>query len=394
MTGRRRAHTKGQKLRQQTPNAQRPTSNPGFSACISLIGRWTPDVGRFLIQIELIHLIRAEIERNGPVPFAWFMEQALYHPEHGYYSSGRAEIGRCGDYFTNVSIGPLFGELLAFQFAEIWQRLGRPGVFTVVEQGAHHGEFARDFLGVVERRFPELFAAVRYQIVEPFPNLQNRQAQTLAEFRDRIDWRGSLDQLEPFVGIHFSNELLDAMPINLERKLVDFAGDKFIFVDFPNAQKTNQPQLDWIANVAAKLKRGVVLAIDYGFPRNDFREIVQARARHRNLDSPFEKIGEADIAAHINWTDIAEAGEENGLTAAGFADQHHFLAGIIATWPGIAADEKSRRALKTLLHPEMLGRAFQVLALTKDIELAAPLGGFKFARGPRQALGLCRATSP
>ena len=82
------------------------------------------------------------------------MEQALYHPQHGYYSSGRAVIGRKGDYFTNVSVGPLFGQLLAAQFAEIWERLGKIGNFIIVEQGAHDGGFARDVLMAIRAKSP------------------------------------------------------------------------------------------------------------------------------------------------------------------------------------------------------------------------------------------------
>lgn len=336
----------------------------------------------------MIELIRAEIRQRGPVSFAWFMKQALYHPEHGYYSADRAAIGRSGDYFTNVSVGPLFGELLAAQFAEIWRLLAAINDFVIVEQGAHHGALARDVLEATRRRFPEFFAALRYQIVEPFPKLKDQQSQTLREFGDRVQWRKSLDELEPFAGIHFSNELLDSMPINLRGKLVDLARDEFVFVDSPVDQITNRSQLDWVSNIARKLERGFVLAIDYGFPRSDFHEALQVRAKHRHLDSPFEQIGEADITAHINWTNIAEAAEKNGLRVSGFTDQHHFLTGLISTLPEIVADEKSKRALQTLLHPEMLGRAFQVLALTKDVDPCEPPSGFKFARDARQALGL------
>ena len=88
------------------------------------------------------------------------MEQALYHPAHGYYSSGRAKIGRAGDYFTSVSVGPLFGRLMAAQFAEIWETLGRPADFTIVEQGAHGGEFARDVLAAAQERTPEFHDAL------------------------------------------------------------------------------------------------------------------------------------------------------------------------------------------------------------------------------------------
>lgn len=340
------------------------------------------------MQTELVQLIRDAIRARGPQPFAWFMEQALYHPVHGYYSSNRAEIGRRGDYFTNVSVGPLFGQLLVVQFAEIWERLDKIDNFTIVEQGAHHAEFARDVLDSARRRVPEFFAALRYQIVEPFPKLQDQQSQTLQEFGHRVEWHESLNELRPFAGVHFSNELLDALPINLRKKLVGLDGDRFAFVDSPNEQITNQSQLDWIDNVAGRLQSGFVLAIDYGFAREDFREVVQIREKHRALDSPFEEIGEADITAHINWTDIAQRAEEKGLRIAGFADQHHFLTGIISAFPELVAEEKSKRALQTLLHPEMLGRSFQVLALVKDVELAGPLSGFKFARDPHRELGL------
>src|SRR5256885_11248237 len=150
----------------------------------------------------LVEMIREQIRSRGPQSFAWFMEQALYHPEHGYYSSDRAIIGRRGDYFTNVSIGPLFGHFVAAQFGEIWERLGRISNFTIVEQGAHHGQFARDVLEFSCRVFPEFFANIRYHIVEPFPKLQDRQSQTLKEFGERIHWRTSLGDLEPFAGIH------------------------------------------------------------------------------------------------------------------------------------------------------------------------------------------------
>ncbi|HEX4639308.1 MAG TPA: SAM-dependent methyltransferase [Chthoniobacterales bacterium] len=316
------------------------------------------------------------------------MEQALYHPEHGYYSSDRATIGRRGDYFTNVSVGPLFGQLLGAQFFEIWERLGKIGNFTIVEQGAHHGEFARDVLEFSRERFPEFFSAIRYVIVEPFPKLQDRQSTGLKEFGASIRWVQSLDQLEPFTGVHFSNELLDAMPINLRNKMVALRGGEFAFVDSTVEHAPNQSQLDWIDNVATRLQRGFVLAIDYGFARDQWREMIQVRAQHRQLDSPFAQIGEADITAHVNWTDIAERAETKGLRVAGFTDQHHFLTGIISTFPEIVAGEKFKRALQTLLHPEMLGRSFQVLALAKDVDLVPSPSGFKFARDAHAALAL------
>ncbi len=357
----------------------------------------------------LVEMIREEIRSRGPQSFTWFMAQALYHPEHGYYSTDRAAIGLRGDYFTNVSVGPLFGELLAAQFAEIWERLGRVDNFLILEQGAHHGQFARDVLESARRRSPEFFSGLRYQIVEPFSALQDRQSQGLKEFGDRVLWRKSLDELEPFVGVHFSNELLDAMPVNLHGKLVGLEGDKLVFVERPGGTPMNQAMLDWIDCLSTKLERGFVIAVDYGFSRAEFREVLQVRAKHRALDSPFDEIGEADITAHVNWTDLAERAQANGLRVAGFTDQHHFLTGIVSEFgrggspeppanaspartdwgqSPLPSDSKTKRALQTLLHPEMLGRSFQVLALAKDVDLAEPLSGFKFARNSCQALGL------
>jgi SAM-dependent MidA family methyltransferase len=351
---------------------------------------WSFDI--FGLQTELVQFIHDTVRKQGPQSFAWFMEQALYHPEHGYYSSGQAAIGRRGDYFTNVSVGPLFGQLMAAQFAEMWERLGKSGGkidnFTIVEQGAHGGDFARDVLDATRERFPEFFFALRYRIAEPFPVLQDRQSQTLKDFGDLVQWRRSLDELEPFVGVHFSNELLDAMPINLQGKLVGLDGDKFVFVEGPTDAPMNQAMLDWIDCLSTKLQRGFVIAIDYGFPRADFREVLQVRAKHRRLDSPFEEIGEADITAHVNWTDLAERAKANGLRVAGFTDQHHFLTGLISKFPELVEEEKSKRALQTLLHPEMLGRAFQVLVLGKDVDSVGGLAGLKFGRDAGAALGL------
>jgi SAM-dependent MidA family methyltransferase len=342
----------------------------------------------------LIQIIRDQIENSGPQSFAWFMQQALYHPEHGYYSSGRCAIGRKGDYFTNVSVGPLFGQLLAAQFCEIWERLGKMNDFVIVEQGAHDGQFAWDVLEFAQKHLPDFFAALRYRIVEAFPILEGRQRQTLQSFRAKVEWADSLQQ---FTGVHFSNELLDAMPVRLisggMEKLVAVDGDKFVFVERPiDNAILNQPVLDWIDGIAANLQRGYAIAIDYGCADEHFQQSVQVRARHRNLGSPFEEVGEADITMSVHWRSIAERAQANGLRVAGFTDQHHFLTGIISQFgtggspeppAGDRGESKAKRELQTLLHPEMLGRAFQVLALAKNVGAETnPLAGFKFARQP------------
>ncbi len=342
------------------------------------------------LNTPLVESIRETIRAQGPQSFAWFMQRALYHPEQGYYSSGRCVIGRKGDYFTNVSVGPLFGQLLAAQFFEIWERLGKVNDFVIVEQGAHDGQFAQDVLEFAQKRLPEFFGALRYRILEPFPILEEQQRRRLEAFGDKVEWRKSP---EPFTGVHFSNELLDAMPVRLisdgTEKMVGLDADKFLFVERPVGKTIfNQAALESIDQIAANLQRGYVIAIDYGFLDEEFERTVEVRARHRNLDSPFQQIGDADITMSVHWRSIVERAQANGLRVAGFTDQHHFLTGIISQAESgdqgqslLADSRKAKRELQTLLHPEMLGRAFQALALAKNVGPETnPLAGFKFAR--------------
>jgi SAM-dependent MidA family methyltransferase len=388
---------------------------------------------------ELIQIIRAEIGANGPISFARFMELALYHPDRGYYASGRANIGRRGDFFTNVSVGSLFGKLLAAQFAEIWEKLRRPDDFKIIEQGAHDGVFAADVLSALRQSAGDCYAATSYCIVEPFPIWRERQQKKLREFAKKTSWAASVEEIAPFVGIHFSNELFDSLPVHLivssgvangatvwNEKFVGLehglsasapSGVELRFTHAPFAFVTasvSRPDLPLhhlgflpagfeaevnlaapklMSEIAAKLSRGLILTIDYGFPRTEFYSLhrsqgsLQVRAKQKKLPSPFQQIGLADISAHVEWTSLAEAAQSSGPRPIGFTDQHHFLTGIISNFfPDAPFDASGKRALQTLLHPEMLGRNFQALALGKDFH--ETLSGFRFARDPAAPLGL------
>lgn len=370
----------------------------------------------------LKELIRREIVAGGPVSFAWFMEQALYHPEHGYYASGRAQIGREGDYFTNVSVGPVYGRLLSLQFGEIWRKLGGPREFTIVEQGAYNGQLARDVLAALQTHDPDFFTTIRYRIVEPFAALRARQAETLAEVAHRIAWSDSIVSLALFGGIYFCNELFDALPAHLLvsngsgwlEKRVGMRGDEFVFINAPIADaplaeharslpvrsvgyetEVNLAAPILIEEVAHKMERGVALLTDYGFARAEYYAddrntgTLQCRAGHRLVDSPLERIGDCDITTHVEWTSLAQRAGIGGLQLVGLVDQHHFLTGILRGFPDALASlsEKERRGLQTLLHPEMLGRSFQVMALSRSMDPGS-LSGFHFARDAAGALGL------
>jgi len=369
----------------------------------------------------LTEILRARIAADGSIPFRDFMEAALYHPAHGYYTSGRASIGCGGDFFTSVSVGPLFGTLLARQFAEMWERLGQPTEFTIVEQGAHRGDFARDVLTALRTLAPACFAATRYHIVEPSAALHAAQGSALAEFA--VQWFPSIDALPAFTGVHFSNELLDAFPVHLvawdgaawRETHVALAGDRFVFTEHaitsaplhaalaqlplvPAGYRTeiNLAALTWLDTLATKLTRGFALIIDYGFSRAEYYRpdrtvgTLTGYAQHRRVADLLAAPGATDLTAHLDFTALAERATAAGLRLAGFTDQHHFIVALgtlhfPATIPDTPASQRELRAFKTLMHPQMMGRSFQVLALEKGA--TAPLTGFQFAADAARALG-------
>lgn len=374
----------------------------------------------------LIEFISGHILAGGPVTFRWFMEQALYHPAHGYYAAGKAAIGRHGDYFTNVSVGPLFGKLLAAQFREMWERMGRPARFTIVEQGANSGDFARDVLNAARLDSREFFEAIHYAIVEPFPVLRARQQKALAAF-SRPEWHSTLADIEPFQGVHFSNELVDAMPVHLvkfhegewKERHVDWNGNAFLFVERPlstarlssHVQKLSLPgidnytteinldALDWIESLAPRMDKGYALIADYGWPRDVYYSSDRASgtlacySQHKRSFDPLQNTGGADITAHVDFTSLAECAVASGLRLAGFADQHHFMVGLGKNeFPDavVAPDmerQKALRAFQTLMHPNFMGLGFKFLALEKGVpsQEDTPLSGFQFSTNPAAA---------
>src|SRR5207302_8780562 len=223
-------------------------------------------------------------------------------------------------------------------FAEIWEKLGRPRDFKIVEQGAHEGVFAADALSALRRSAGDCFAVTSYCMIEPFPIWRQRQQKNLSEFAEKTSWVASVDQIALFVVIHFSNELFDSLPVHLivsggvangatvwNEKFVTVAADNFEFTTanvrrsdlqldhlgfFPGGFETEvnlaAPKL--MSEIAAKLSRGLILTIDYGFSRTQFYSLqrsggsLQVRANQRKLASPFQQIELADISGHVEWT--------------------------------------------------------------------------------------------
>ena len=348
------------------------------------------------------------------------MELALYCPDCGYYEKENDTIGRRGDFYTSVSVGPLFGELLAFQFAE-WleqpevqslksQVEGHPGQVHIVEAGAHDGRLANDILNWLRLRRPQLFARMEYWIIEPSRRRQLWQSETLREFAPHVRWSSRItDHASPLPGVIFANELLDALPVhrlgwNAHRREwfewgVTASEEGFAWVRLlatPHASRlTHQmsPQLlaalpdgftteicpaaqAWWGDAAQALRGGKLLISDYGLRAEELFQpertngTLRAYHRHRVSDDMLAHPGEQDLTAHVNFSAIQAAGETAGLHTDGFVTQAQFLTSIVRrVWKegsglGPWTSEHTRQ-FQTLTHPEHLGRAFRVLVQAK-----------------------------
>jgi SAM-dependent MidA family methyltransferase len=370
----------------------------------------------------LHELIREEItESGGAIPFRRFMELALYHPEHGYYSSGRARVGKEGDFFTSVSVGAIYGRLLASVCREVWVHLDRPAEFTIVEQGANDGRMAADLLGAIDRDDKEFSQACRYVITEPFAVNEQKQRDRLKDFSS-ISWVGSLEELPKFTGIHLSNELLDAFPVDSLRWNGSTWEEECVTSEMGNLAWTTRPITDpelakeavrlptdlaegfrvevnrgirpWLTTLHEKLSRGILLTVDYGQAGVDRYEphradgTLLAYQNHQRFDDPLPEPGLRDITAQVDFTELANQAREAGFEILGYSDQHHFLVGTAEPWLRSLGDLTTKsdaargdlRALQTLLNPGSMGRQFKAIALGKGFSAEPPLRCFKYQR--------------
>lgn len=366
------------------------------------------------LQLLLLNEIEAAA---GAISFRQFMELALYHPEHGYYASGRARIGKEGDFFTSVSVGRVYGHLLALICQEAWERLGSPSEFTIVEQGANDGTLASDILQTVNRN-DQFAEALRYLIVEPFSANRERQQQKLSTSIN-IDWIDSPEELPFFTGIHLSNELLDAFPVHslrwdgtewvedcvcrnesqlawTTRPLVDHELMQVasrLPRDLPSGFRTewNPGIRQWLAKLHERMERGIILTMDYGQAGGDHYAphradgTVLAYQNHRRFTDPLQEPGLRDITAQVDFTMLAKQARKTGFEILGYSDQHHFLVGASEPWFRSLSDsaiehQKDLRALQSLIHPNTMGMQFKAIGLGKKFPAEPPLSCFRYQR--------------
>lgn len=345
--------------------------------------------------MSLSALILSRVRQSGPLTAAEFIELALYHPEHGYYSTAARRSGRRGDFITSVDIGPLFGEMLALQFEEMWRELGRPAGFDLVEAGAGDGRLARDVLDAAAGISPEFYRSLRVTLVERSAPARAAHAATLGRHAARLVGSGG-DLPDRIEGAIYANELLDAMPPHivlmtaggLREIVVTAQGDQLREALANVSTPRIQEYLDrtgmrlapgerrdvplqaaaWIRDAARRLERGFLLLIDYGV-RGHAAGAVATHDRHTGGTDWLRDPGTRDITAHVNLTALTGEAERAGLVALGATDQTHFLlslgiAGRLSDSPDAPAVAR-RRAATTLLLPEGLGGTQQVLAFAK-----------------------------
>jgi SAM-dependent MidA family methyltransferase len=310
---------------------------------------------------------------------------ALYHPEQGYYATGAVNIGSEGDFFTSPHLSRDFGELLAEQFAQMWDILGHPMPFTLMEMGAGQGLLAADVLYYLHRHYPDCFEALEYIIIEKAAGLISQQQQQVKRLKigDKLlplRWC-SLEEIpeNSLTGCFFSNELVDAFPVHqvviegqqlkeiyvttantgtnslaLDSQALseinfveitdtlstsklteyfDFIGIDLLSGTYPEGYRTevNLAALDWLKTVTKRLQRGFILTIDYGYSAERYYQparhqgTLQCYYQHQHHDNPYLYIGQQDITAHVNFTALERQGELCGLRKVGFTQQGLFL---------------------------------------------------------------------
>ncbi len=337
------------------------------------------------------------------LPWAEIMRMALYEPGLGYYRSGVRRIGRGGDFFTSVSVGPLFGTLLAEYAFQTWVAMGQPREMRIIEQGAHDGTLARDILTGCRGVSGEFFETVAYRIIEPDAALRQAQMDTLGtEFTNKVRHDGgACDGAALFV----CNELLDAFPVHRVRwdggewqelwVCEDHAAAGGLgFVEAELSTEMLREELEgrgsglpagwttevcpavatWLDEVAGLPFEGRVLILDYGFtaeehfaPERD-GGTLRRYMNHRMDDDVLENPGEADLTAHVDFTRVSELAGRRGLGTVEFTEQGRFLTRLFVEAfqrHSRAPDAGTQRQFHTLTHPEHMGRKFHALVLQK-----------------------------
>lgn len=353
-------------------------------------------------SINLQTLLAEEIGKHDNwIPFSRFMELVLYAPQYGYYTGGSHKIGNGGDFITAPTLTPLFARTLARQLQELLPQTAG----NIYEFGAGTGQLAADLLNNLSDGIN------RYYIIEISLELAARQKDLIhtlvPQAAQKIVHLSALP--ETFDGIIIGNEVLDAMPVEIIRKdeggsfehvgvcldngrfaysarplndpsLSASASLYFPQTDFPYTGELHPQQYAFIRTLASRLERGGMIFIDYGFDAAQYYHPQRSQGtlighyRHHVIHNPFDFIGLADLTAHVNFTDIAQAGTDAGLDLIGYLPQSHFLLNLGITEllaqtgkTDSAAYIREAAAVQKLIDQHEMGELFKVIAFGKNI---------------------------
>jgi len=285
------------------------------------------------LKVRLI----SQIEENGPMRVDQFMQSALTDPTEGYYTS-RTPFGRSGDFITAPEVSQLFGEIIGIWTIDVWQKMGSPADFQLVETGPGRGTMMADVLRTIQKLAPTMLKAAKVALIEVSRTLRETQKQALSNFDVNIEWHDQFSDVGEQPIILLANEFLDALPIR-----------QFLFQDDKWHERAigigNNETLEWglipatialasqfspktgdifeicpaahtfCALAAEKLRAqgGAALFIDYGHLKSDFGDTFQAVKDHQYVGT-LEEPGQADLTAHVDFEPLTKIGENAGLT--------------------------------------------------------------------------------
>jgi SAM-dependent MidA family methyltransferase len=381
------------------------------------------------VSERLRSIIVEEIRAKGPLPFARFMEHCLYHPQYGYYASGRGSRGREGDYYTSPTVHSIFGALMGKQVAQMWRIMGG-GVFEIVEQGGGEGYLCLDILDYLQQAEPQLYDLLLYRMVERSSAVIERQERLLTPHKARVVWHWPKEMTQQKIrGCFLSNELVDSFPVHrvimkgkaLQEVYVDLDKGRFkevqgdpstpelaayfrrLGVTPADGQQAevNLEAVKWIQRMGRVLEQGFVVTIDYGYTAEELYSLLRPGGTllcyqgHKVFTDPYSNLGLQDMTSHVDFTSLIVAGEEVGLHFTGLVPQYRFLLalGILERLAQLVEGKEEetlneRLTIKNLILPGGMGETFKVLIQHQGIAMPA-LEGLRgsFPEVPRSSLG-------
>jgi SAM-dependent MidA family methyltransferase len=343
------------------------------------------------MSASLLDKLQSLIAANGPMSVGEYMAICLGDPEFGYYAT-RDPFGVAGDFTTAPEVSQMFGEIVGAWLIDAWQRGGAPDLVRLVELGPGRGTLMADIMRVAAQ-VPGFREAVSVHLVETSPALKQRQAETLAARKVEASWHTHFDDVPEGPILLVANELFDALPIRQyvrldvwrERVIGMDARGRLSFGIGPGVLESGfearqgsileaRPAGEALmAAIAGRIaKDGVAaLVIDYGYAESGPGETLQAVRGHGYTD-PFDRPGESDLTAHVDFAALARSARAAGAAVHGPMEQGAFLLALglaeRAEKLSAEADEATRQdinaAVARLAGREQMGMLFKALAVT------------------------------